>query len=64
MNERDEQAGISVDDLPAILREEYLYAIELARAEHDPSSEWEDFRDYLWEALIRVFGVETDKATP
>ena len=54
---RDEQVGIGADDLPAILREEYLYAIELARAKHNPSTNWEAFRYYLWEALVGVFGV-------
>lgn len=44
-------------------REEFLYAVELARAQHDPETEWESFRDTLWTYLIRVFGLE-DEAWP
>ena len=39
-------------------REEFLYAIELARAQHDPTADWEGFRETLWSYLTRVFGIE------
>jgi hypothetical protein len=39
-------------------RTEYLYAIEMARALHDPANDWSAFRDTLWSFLIRVFGLE------
>lgn len=54
----DETPGITADDLPEIYRDGYLHAIEAAREEHDPASEWDAFREYLWVALVRVFGVD------
>lgn len=51
-------AGISLEDLPGIYREEYLYAVELARGQHDPCSDWEGFRETLWGYLVRVFGLD------
>lgn len=60
----DEPRGIGLEDLPAIYREGYLYAIEIARAQHDPATDWEDFREYLWASLIRVFGLDVDIQWP
>ena len=54
----EDTPGISVDDLPEIYREGYLHAIEAAREEHDPATEWEDFREYLWVALVQVLGLD------
>lgn len=54
----DEAPGVTADDLPEIYREGYIHAIEAAREEHDPASEWGAFREYLWIALVRVFGVD------
>jgi hypothetical protein len=45
-------------------REEYLYAVEMARALHDPATDWDGFRDTLWAFLIRVFGLEDGEAWP
>lgn len=45
-------------------REEYLYAVEMARALHDPATEWDGFRDALWSFLVRVFGLEDSEAWP
>lgn len=39
-------------------REEFLFAVETARALHDPASDWAGFRDTLWAHLMRVFGVD------
>jgi hypothetical protein len=39
-------------------REEFLFAVEAARALHDPATEWAAFRDVLWAYLARVFGVD------
>lgn len=50
--------GIGLDDLPGIYREEYLYAVEIARGKHDPCLEWEAFRETLWRYMVRVFGIE------
>lgn len=50
--------GISIDDLPDIYREEYLYAVEMARGLHDPFLEWEEFTETLWRYLVRAFGLD------
>ncbi len=60
----DRDAGIGIEDLPGIYREGYLHAIEIARAQHDPSQDWEEFRETLWHSLVRVFGVEIDEPWP
>ena len=49
---------VGFDDLTAGCREEFLYAVEFARAQHDPATDWEGFRDTLWAYLVRVFGVD------
>lgn len=45
-------------------REEFLYAVETARVLHDPATEWDAFRDTLWEHLSRVFGLEGSDGWP
>ena len=45
-------------------REEFLYAVEMARALHDPATEWNAFRETLWSFLIRVFGLEDGEGWP
>lgn len=62
--DEDEPRGIGLEDLPAIYREGYLYSIEMARAQHDPATDWEGFREYLWDALIRVFGLDAGLEWP
>lgn len=59
----DDEPGIGAGDLPEIYREGYVHAIESARAEHDPATDWEGFRDYLWESLLPVFGFEADHSS-
>ena len=54
-----DERGITVEDLPEIYRAGYLHAIKSARAEHDPTTEWDAFTDYLWAALVQVFGLES-----
>lgn len=62
--EDDQPRGITVDDLPAIYRDGYLHSIEMARALHDPATDWDGFLEYLWGALIRVFGLDADGEWP
>ncbi|MBW3578871.1 MAG: hypothetical protein KY462_14250 [Actinobacteria bacterium] len=50
--------GVGVEDLPEIYREEYLHAVELTRAEHDPATEWDQFVEELWKALVPAFGLD------
>lgn len=54
------ERGFSIEDLPGIYREEFLYAAEVARAKYDPCLQWVEFRDTLWNYLIRAFGLEAD----
>lgn len=60
----EDQRGITVDDLPGIYREGYLDSIDMARALHDPATDWDGFLEYLWEALVRVFGIDADLDWP
>lgn len=60
----DDEPGIGMDDLPAIYHDGYLHAIESARAEHDPADDWDSFREYLWQALVRVFGLNVSVPWP
>jgi hypothetical protein len=52
------ESGLSLDELPGIYREEYLYGVEVARAQHDPCVEWEAFTDVLWNCLAGAFGLD------
>lgn len=54
----DDEPGITIEDLPDIYREGFLYVIEMARARHDPSKEWRAFSEYIGQGLIRVFGLD------
>jgi hypothetical protein len=63
--ERDvSDVGVGCEDHMGACREEYLYAVELARAMHDPAADWEAFRDTLWAYLMRVFGIDDPTAWP
>ena len=59
---------VATEDLfdgdPDAYRQEFLYAVEVARAQHDPATDWDGFRDTLWVYLMRVFGVEDPAAEP
>lgn len=50
--------GIGVEDLPDVYREEYLHAVEIAKAIHDPGSDWDNFVEALWLALVPAFGLD------
>ena len=57
-------SGVDLNDFTAACREEFLYAVELARVQHDPATDWEGFRDTLWAYLMRVFGVADPASWP
>ena len=65
---RRSEMDVGTEDLfdgdPDAYREEFLYAVEVARAQHDPATDWDGFRDTLWVYLTRVFGVEDPAAEP
>jgi hypothetical protein len=52
------------EDEPGSYREEFLFAVETARALHDPATEWAAFRETLWAHLARVFGVDDPSDWP
>jgi hypothetical protein len=52
------------DGEPDAYRDEFLFAVEAARALHDPAREWAAFRDTLWVYLSRVFGVDDPEGWP
>jgi hypothetical protein len=58
---RDIGGGVFDND-PDGYREEFLYAVEVARALHDPAEDWEGFCEALWAHLTRVFGIEESTA--
>jgi hypothetical protein len=58
---RDIGGGV-FDDGPDGYREEFLFAVEVARALHDPAEDWEGFCEALWAHLTRVFGIEESPA--
>lgn len=41
-----------------IYRAEYLHAIEMARATHNPCDDWEGFVEELWSGLVSAFGLD------
>ena len=53
-----EGKGLGPADLPAIYREEYLRAVEWARLRHDPASDWDEFVEDLWAALVSGLGLD------
>lgn len=50
--------AINVADIREAQRAEYLHAIEMARAIHDPCEDWEGFVEKLWSALISALGLD------
>ena len=62
------EVGVATDPLfgddPDSYRGEFLYAVEMARAQHDPATDWDGFTDTLWDYLLRVFGVDDPAAEP
>jgi hypothetical protein len=60
---RDIGGGVFENE-PDGYREEFLYAVEVARALHDPAEDWKGFREALWTHLTRVFGIEDPASMP
>lgn len=56
--------GFDVEGLPDVYREEYLHAVEIAKAIHDPGSDWDNFVEALWLALVPAFGLDVDVYRP
>jgi hypothetical protein len=62
MNSTDEEqtaagsTGFSAADLQTIRRESLMDALEVARHEHDPASDWEAFCAVVWREAGLAFG--------
>lgn len=54
------------DDLPQAIdpdqarRDNFLWAVHMARAEHDPATDWQGFVEALWRGLYRTVHVVDD----
>lgn len=57
------RSPISVE-LDAVYREEYLHAVEAARALHDPHADWDGFVEELWERVVPAFGLDVEVVAP
>jgi hypothetical protein len=55
--EKSGSGGIGVEDLPGILRELFDSCIRDARAEADPSQDFESFADVLWRQVDSAFSL-------
>lgn len=54
--------GLQARDLRRVRRDLFRGALEVARADHDPSSEWESFAEVAWREAALAFGfVERDE---
>jgi hypothetical protein len=48
--------GLSTADLPEMRREQLMSALEVARHEHDPATDWSAFRKVVWREAGLAFG--------
>ncbi len=53
----DDQPGIGVDDLPAVMQELFRQSVADARAVVDPSEDFDAFIDELWRQVAAAFGL-------
>ena len=53
----DASAGVDVDDLPELMREMFLQCVADARAEVDPTTDFDAFVDELWQQTSAAFGL-------
>lgn len=49
------QAAVDVDDIPRLLYEEFVQALYVIRAQHDPVDDWEGFVEALWPQMVALF---------
>jgi hypothetical protein len=52
----DVPAGFTPADLPAVRRELFMDALAVARDDHDPATQWEDFCEAAWKEAGLAFG--------
>jgi hypothetical protein len=48
--------GVTPDALPAIRRELFMDALMVARTDHDPGMQWEQFCEAAWREAALAFG--------
>jgi len=50
------QGGVTSEDLSDIRRELFMYALAVARHDHDPCHEWNAFVEVAWQEAALAFG--------
>lgn len=50
--------GFDLRELPHVYRDEFLHAVECARARCDPARDWDGFVEELWRLLVPAFGLD------
>lgn len=50
--------GFDLKELSDVYREEFLHAVEFARARCDPAVDWDGFVEELWRLLVPAFGLD------
>lgn len=51
-------------DLDEVCREEYLHAVEAARALSDPRDDWDGCVEELWKRMVPAFGSDAEILAP
>lgn len=55
--------GFDLKELSDVYREEFLHAVEFARARCDPAVDWDEFVEELWRLLVPAFGLDVTVTT-
>ncbi len=58
------EGGLTASALPAIRRDLFMDALAVARHDHDPSSEWEQFCEAAWREAALAFGFAERESWP
>ncbi len=53
---KDNSDGVTPNALPAIRRELFMDALMVARHDHDPGTQWEQFCETAWKEAALAFG--------
>lgn len=47
--------GVQLEDLPELLYDDFVQALYVIRAEHDPAEDWPGFVRALWPQMVALF---------
>jgi hypothetical protein len=56
--------GVGAGDLVSVRRALFMGALDVARADHDPSAEWEAFAEVAWREASLAFGFAAREVLP